>query len=58
MTPNPYTEAPLVQETTAENLESLDWESVHAPGEDFGRACPLSETTFGSFRRVYAAVTP
>ena len=36
MTPGPYPEATLVQETTAEYLASLGWESVNAFHEDFG----------------------
>ena len=42
MTPAPYTEDTLVQQTTAEYLErQLGWESVYAyNNEDFGRrAC-------------------
>ena len=42
MSPSPYTEGTLVQQTTAEYLEErLGWESVYAHNtEDFGRtAC-------------------
>ena len=36
MTPTPYTEDTLVQQTTADYLEQLGWESVYAYNEGFG----------------------
>lgn len=47
MTPNPYTEDPLVQQTTAEYLkQELGWQSVYAyNNEDFGpgKVCHCNE---------------
>ena len=47
MTPTPYTEDTLVQQTTAEYLErQLGWESVYAyNNEDFGPESLLGRTS-------------
>ena len=65
MTPSPYTEDTLVQQTTADYLEQLGWESVYAHNhEDFGpqsllgRASELDVVLICPLRESLAALNP